>query len=357
LLYHLLYNLRDQVPAFNVIRYITFRGLAAAITAFAIGLLLGPPVIRKLRAFKFGQSIRDDGPQSHLQKAGTPTMGGVLILAAVFLPTLLWGRLDRPQVWLVLAVTAAFGALGFVDDYRKIKEKNSKGVPGRVKLVVQGLGSLAAAGYLYQSGFGTDLALPFFKHFQPDLGWLFIPFSMLVIVGASNAVNLTDGLDGLAIGPVVTTSGTYALLAYVAGNKLAADYLQVPFLPEAGELSIVCASAAGAGLAFLWYNCHPAEVFMGDVGSLALGGLLGTVAVLTKQEVLLALVGGIFVVEALSVMIQVFYYKRTRKRVFKMAPIHHHFELSGWPESKVIVRFWIVSIVLALAGISTLKLR
>ncbi|MEW6778181.1 MAG: phospho-N-acetylmuramoyl-pentapeptide-transferase [Bdellovibrionota bacterium] len=357
MLYHLLYPLRDSMPALNVFRYITFRSIGAAITAFGIGVLLGPWVIRKLQEMQVGQTIRDDGPQSHLQKAGTPTMGGVLILAAIVFPTILWARLDALHVWLVLFVTLVFGALGFADDYLKVKKKDSKGVRPRMKLLVQGAGALAVAVYLYFMDFGTDLAVPFFKDFQPELGFLYIPFVAFVIVGVSNAVNLTDGLDGLAIGPVITTAATYTLLAYVAGNRVYAEYLQVPFLPASAELSILCAAAVGAGLSFLWFNAHPAEVFMGDVGSLALGGMIGAVAVLTKQEVLLVLVGGVFVVETLSVIIQVAYYKRTKKRIFKMAPLHHHFELSGWPEPKVIVRFWIVSIILALAGLSTLKLR
>lgn len=355
--YHLFVDLADQWAMLNVFRYITFRTLGAAITAFWMGVLLGPWMIDRLRALKAGQSIRDDGPETHLQKAGTPTMGGVLILAAIFVPTLLWARLDTDYVWIVLGVTAVYGALGFADDYLKVKHKNSKGVPGKIKLLVQTAGALAAGAYLYYSEFGTDLAVPFFKDFDPDLGIVFIPFVILVIVGASNAVNLTDGLDGLAIGPVITTTATYTLFAYIAGNAVYSEYLLVPSIPGVGELCVVCAAAVGAGLAFLWFNSYPAEVFMGDVGSLALGGLIGTVAVLTKQEILLALVGGIFVVETLSVMIQVFWFKRTGERVFKMAPLHHHYELLGWPEPKVIVRFWIISIILALAGVSTLKLR
>ena len=357
MLYHLFSGLWDEYVALNVFRYITFRTLGAAITAFCMGVLLGPWMIEKLRVLKAGQSIRDDGPESHLQKAGTPTMGGVLILAAIFVPTLLWARLDVDYVWVVLGVTAVYGALGFADDYQKVKYKNPKGVPGRVKLVVQGLGALAAAAYLYYSRFGTDLAVPFFKNIDPDLGIFFIPFVVFIIVGTSNAVNLTDGLDGLAIGPVITTTATYTLFAYIAGNAVYSQYLLIPSIPGVGELCIVCAAAVGAGLAFLWFNSYPAEVFMGDVGSLALGGLIGTVAVLTKQEILLAIVGGVFVVETLSVMIQVFWYKRTKTRVFRMAPLHHHYELAGWPEPKVIVRFWIISIILALAGVSTLKLR
>ncbi|MCB0220455.1 MAG: phospho-N-acetylmuramoyl-pentapeptide-transferase [Chrysiogenetes bacterium] len=355
--YHLFVDLADRWAMLNVFRYITFRTLGAAITAFWMGVLLGPWMIERLRVLKAGQSIRDDGPETHLQKAGTPTMGGVLILAAIFVPTLLWARLDTDYVWIVLGVTAVYGALGFADDYLKVKHKNSKGVPGKVKLLVQTAGALAAGAYLYYSEFGTDLAVPFFKDFDPDLGIVFIPFVILVIVGASNAVNLTDGLDGLAIGPVITTTATYTLFAYIAGNAVYSEYLLVPSIPGVGELCVVCAAAVGAGLAFLWFNSYPAEVFMGDVGSLALGGLIGTVAVLTKQEILLALVGGIFVVETLSVMIQVFWFKRTGERVFKMAPLHHHYELLGWPEPKVIVRFWIISIILALAGVSTLKLR
>lgn len=357
MLYHLFSGMWDEFAALNVFRYITFRTLGAAMTAFGMGVILGPWMIERLRKLKAGQSIRDDGPETHLQKAGTPTMGGVLILAAIFVPSLLWARLDNHYVWVALGVTALYGALGFADDYRKVKYKNHKGVSGKFKLAVQSAGALAAGAYLYYSEFGTDLAVPFFKDVMPDLGLLFIPFVMLVIVGASNAVNLTDGLDGLAIGPVITTTATYTLFAYIAGNAVYSEYLLIPHIIGVGELCIVCAAAVGAGLAFLWFNSYPAEVFMGDVGSLALGGLIGTVAVLTKQEILLALVGGIFVVETLSVMIQVFWYKRTGERVFKMAPLHHHYELLGWPEPKVIVRFWIISIILALAGVSTLKLR
>lgn len=351
-------ELREYLGVLNVFRYITFRALGAAITAFLIGVTLGPWMIAKLREKQIGQSIRADGPESHLPKAGTPTMGGVLILTAIFLPAMLWARLDSYPVWLTLGITALFGALGLTDDWRKVVERNSKGVSGKTKLLVQGLGGALVGAYLMLlSDFGTDLALPFFKDVRPDLGWLFIPFVMLVIVGASNAVNLTDGLDGLAIGPIITTTGTYTVFAYLAGNTVLAGYLGIPFIAGTGELSIVCAATVGAGLAFLWFNSYPAEVFMGDVGSLALGGLIGTVAVLTKQEILLVVVGGIFVVEALSVMIQVFWYKRTKRRVFRMAPLHHHFELAGWAEPKVIVRFWIVSIVLAAVGFATLKLR
>jgi phospho-N-acetylmuramoyl-pentapeptide-transferase len=323
-----------------------------------IAFILGPWLIDKLSKLQIGQSIRKDGPQSHFKKEGTPTMGGTLILLAIVLPTLLWTDLTNIYVWVTLLVTVGFGAVGFVDDYRKVKLRNSEGLSARQKMVWLLL-IAATAGcmlYVYQP-FQTTLAFPFFKGLRPELGLLYIPFAVLVIVGASNAVNLTDGLDGLAIGPTIIASGTYLLFAYLAGNARLADYLQISSVQGAGELAVLCGAMVGAGLGFLWFNTYPAQVFMGDVGSLSLGGALGTIAVITKQEIVLVIVGGIFVVEALSVIVQVSSFKLLGRRIFRMAPIHHHFELKGWAEPKIIVRFWIISIILALVALSTLKLR
>jgi phospho-N-acetylmuramoyl-pentapeptide-transferase len=358
MLFHLLYPLHTQFSALNVFKYISFRTFGAAITAVLFCMLLGPAYIRFLKQKQMGQAIRDDGPQSHLSKKGTPTMGGGLILMGITFSTLLWSDLSNPLIWLVLLSTLAFGAVGFVDDYRKVIRKNPKGLPGRYKLLFQTLISLVVAYLLYRvEAVPTELKFPFFKDWTLELGAAFVPFAILVIVGASNAVNLTDGLDGLAVGPTITTSLTFLILAYCAGNSLISQYLQIPFIPGAGELSIFLATVAMSCLGFLWFNTYPAQVFMGDVGSLALGAALGVVAVITKNELLLAICGGIFVVEALSVMAQVLSFKMTGKRVFKMAPIHHHFELKGWAEPKVIVRFWIISILLAIVTLSTLKLR
>lgn len=357
MLYHLLYPLHEHFSAFYVFRYITFRSIYAAITALAIALLLGPWLIERLQILQIGQSIRRDGPESHFKKEGTPTMGGTLILLAIVLPTLLWADLTNLYVWIVLFVTVGFGAVGFVDDWRKIKKRNSDGLSARQKMIWLTLIALAAAVLLYLAGFKTILAFPFIKSLRPDLGIVYILFVVLVIVGSGNAVNLTDGLDGLAIGPMIIASGTYLIFAYAAGNYKVADYLQITGVPGAGELCVLCSAMVGAGLGFLWFNAYPAQVFMGDVGSLSLGGALGTIAVITKQEIVLVIVGGIFVMEALSVIVQVASFKLYGKRVFRMAPIHHHFELKGWPEPKVIVRFWIISIMLALVAISTLKLR
>ncbi|MFN7685667.1 MAG: phospho-N-acetylmuramoyl-pentapeptide-transferase [Oligoflexia bacterium] len=358
MLFHLLYPLHTQFSALNVFKYISFRTFGAAITAVLFCMLLGPAYIRFLKQKQMGQAIRDDGPQSHLSKKGTPTMGGGLILMGITFSTLLWSDLSNPLIWLVLLSTLAFGAVGFVDDYRKVIRKNPKGLPGRYKLLFQTLISLVVAYLLYRvEAVPTELKFPFFKDWTLELGAAFVPFAILVIVGASNAVNLTDGLDGLAVGPTITTSLTFLILAYCAGNSLISQYLQIPFIPGAGELSIFLATVAMSCLGFLWFNTYPAQVFMGDVGSLALGAALGIVAVITKNELLLAICGGIFVVEALSVMAQVLSFKMTGKRVFKMAPIHHHFELKGWAEPKVIVRFWIISILLAIVTLSTLKLR
>lgn len=358
MLYHLLYPLHTEYSAFYVFRFITFRTIYATITALVISFLIGPWLIQKLSALQIGQSIRKLGPESHFKKEGTPTMGGTLILCAIVLPTLLWADLTNLYVWVVLLVTVGFGVVGFSDDLLKVKRRNSDGLSARSKMFWLVLIALVAAGILYMyPPFQTTLGVPFFKNVRPDLGLFYIPFVLLVIVGSGNAVNLTDGLDGLAIGPMIIASGTYLLFAYLAGNARLAEYLQISPVPGAGELSILCGAMVGAGLGFLWFNSYPAQVFMGDVGSLSLGGALGTIAVITKQEIVLVIVGGIFVVEALSVIFQVTSFRLYGKRIFKMAPIHHHFELKGWPEPKIIVRFWIISIILALVSLSTLKLR
>ena len=358
MLYLLLFPLHTTYSAFNVLRYITFRALMAALAAFLVSFLFGPWLIRRLTANQIGQQIRPDGPERHLSKAGTPTMGGVLILSALVLATLLLADLTNHYVWLVLLVTLGFAAIGFVDDYQKLSGRNSKGLPGKTRLRWEfGIG-LAAGAFLYLvPRFDTVLYLPFFKNLYFDLGILYIPFAAVLLVGASNAVNLTDGLDGLAIGPVMTTAGTYLVFAYVTGNARLADYLQVPFINGVGELAIFCGALVFAGLGFLWFNAYPAMMFMGDVGALPLGAALGMLALLTKQELVLLIAGAVFVVEALSVILQVASYKLRRKRIFRMAPIHHHFELQGWPEPQIIVRFWIASILCALVALSTLKLR
>ena len=358
MLYHLLYPLHTEFSVFYVFRFITFRTIYAAITALVISFLLGPWLIEKLSALQMGQSIRKLGPESHFKKEGTPTMGGALILFSIVLPTLLWADLTNLYVWLTLLVTVGYGIIGFVDDLLKVRLKNSDGLSPRKKMFWQMLIAFGVGMVLMTyPGFQTTLAFPFLKSFNPDLGWFYVPFAMLVIIGASNAVNLTDGLDGLAIGPVIIAAGTYLLFAYVAGNATLSNYLQITGVTGAGELSVLCGSMVGAGLGFLWFNTYPAQVFMGDVGSLSLGGAIGTIAVITKQEIVLVIVGGIFVMEALSVIVQVASFRLYGKRIFRMAPIHHHFELKGWPEPKIIVRFWIISIILALIGLSTLKLR
>jgi phospho-N-acetylmuramoyl-pentapeptide-transferase len=358
-LYHLLYPLKTVFGGFNVFRYITFRSIFAVLTALLISLFIGAWFIRKLQEMQIGQYIREDGPQSHHCKAGTPTMGGLMIIFAALFSTLLWTDLFNPYIWLLILVTVGFGFIGFLDDYLKVIKKHNRGLSGRAKLLAQTAIALVVAFCLYYTpGFNTTLSLPFFKHLQPDLGWGFIPLAVFIIVGAANAVNLTDGLDGLAIGPVTIAAATYMILCYLAGNKIIAAYLQIPYIRGVGELSIFLGALVGAGIGFLWFNTYPAQVFMGDVGALALGGVLGTVALATKQEFLLAIVGGIFVVEALSVIIQVSFFKVSNgKRVFRMAPLHHHFELKGWPEPKVIVRFWILSVILGLISLSFLKLR
>jgi phospho-N-acetylmuramoyl-pentapeptide-transferase len=359
MLYHLLYPLHTSISALNVFRYITFRTIYASLTAFLICFLLGPWVIRKLSRMQVGQYIREDGPQTHLQKAGTPTMGGTLIILSVALSTLLWADLSNTLVWIALLVLVGFGLIGFVDDYLMQVKKRSKGLTGRGKLILQILLALFTGFLLVITpDFNTQVTIPFFKKATPDLGWGYILFAAFVMVGASNAVNLTDGLDGLAIGPMIIAASTYMIFAYVAGHARIANYLQINYVALSGEVTIFCGAVAGAGLGFLWYNAYPAQVFMGDVGSLSLGGSLGAVALITKQEILLILVGGLFVMEALSVIFQVGFFKMTHgKRIFRMAPLHHHFELKGWPEPKVIVRFWIIAIALALLSMSTLKLR
>lgn len=341
----------------NLIRYITFRSGAAVATALIIGLIIGPRFINLLRVRQGkGQPIRDDGPQTHLAKVGTPTMGGLMILASVFTAMLLWMDLENHYVWACLLVMAGFGLVGFMDDYDKVTKRSHKGVSGKVRLLFEfAIAGVAVSLIVWQSG--GQLYLPFVKGPVADLGWWYVPFGAFVIVAFGNAVNLTDGLDGLATMPVIIASIAFMLIAYLVGNARYAEYLGLPFLLGAGDLSILCGAIVGAGLAFLWFNAPPAAVFMGDTGSLALGGTLGTIAVVAHHEFVLAIIGGLFVVEALSVIIQVFWFKRTGRRIFRMAPIHHHFEQLGWAESTVVIRFWIVSFVLALAGLSTLKLR
>jgi phospho-N-acetylmuramoyl-pentapeptide-transferase len=358
MLFYLLYPLHSQHSFFNVFKYITFRTFGASITSVILCMVVGPTFIRWLQRKQMKQAIRIDGPQSHLAKKGTPTMGGALILLAIVVPTLLWADLTNKNIWIVLITTMLFGLIGWIDDYRKVVQKNPKGLSGRQKLIFQTLIAFGTAYAIYaMRDTPPVLKFPFFKEWSLNLGLVFIPFSILVIVGSSNAVNLTDGLDGLAVGPTITTAATFLILAYCAGHVKIAEYLQIPHVPGSGELTIFLGAVAAACLGFLWFNTYPAQVFMGDVGSLALGSALGVVSVITKNEILLALCGGIFVMETLSVMAQVASFKMTGKRVFKMAPIHHHFELKGWAEPKVIVRFWIISILLALFTLSTLKLR
>ena len=351
----------DGGDFFNLFRYITFRAGGAFATALIFGFIFGQPLIDLLRRKQGkGQPIRDDGPQTHFAKAGTPTMGGLLILSALMVSTLMWARLDNPYVWIVVLVTLAFGLIGFADDYAKVSKQTSKGVSSRVRfllgLLIAALAAYAAARF-HPEALTNKLAFPVLKNALFDIGIFFVPFGMIVIVGAANAVNLTDGLDGLAIMPVMIAAGTLGIIAYVVGNANFAEYLDVHFVPGTGELLIFSAALFGAGLGFLWYNAPPAAVFMGDTGSLALGGALGAIAVCTKHEIVLAIVGGLFVVEALSVIIQVLYYKRTKKRIFLMAPIHHHFEKKGWAEPQIVIRFWIISLILAMIGLATLKVR
>jgi len=353
--------LSKDIRAFNVFNYITLRAVLACLTALVITFMIGPLLIRKLTAYKVGQAVRDDGPQTHLTKAGTPTMGGALILAAITITVMLWGDLQNRLVWVVLWVMLGFGAIGWVDDYRKVVARNPKGLPARWKFFWQSVIGVAAACFL---AFYTNLPaqtqfiVPFFKEVAYPLGAVgFIVMTYFVIVGTSNAVNLTDGLDGLAILPTVMIGSALGIFAYVAGHSVFAKYLGFPYIPGAGELTVVCGAIAGAGLAFLWFNAYPAEVFMGDVGALALGAALGTIAVIARQEIVLFVMGGVFVVETLSVMLQVASFKLTGKRIFRMAPLHHHYELKGWKENQVVVRFWIITMMLCLVGLSTLKLR
>lgn len=359
MLYHLLYPLHTSLGGLNVFRYITFRSIGGAVTAFLIVLLLGPLFIRAMKRFQIGQVVRDDGPETHLAKQGVPTMGGLLILSAITFATVLWARLDNSLIWLGLFVTLFYGCIGSIDDLKKIKKRNSKGLSAKGKIILQVAGASVVGLYLlFHPGFDGHLSLPFLKDFRPDLGWFYVVFAVIVIVGASNAVNLTDGLDGLAAGPTVVTTAVYLVFSYLAGNMVLADYLQLPYVQGSGELAIFCGAIFGACLGFLWFNAYPAQMFMGDVGSLALGGALGSIAIIIKQEFLLAIVGGVFVMEALSVILQVGYFKLTNgKRIFLMAPFHHHFEKKGWHEPKVVVRFWIVSIILGLFAMATLKLR
>jgi phospho-N-acetylmuramoyl-pentapeptide-transferase len=378
LLYWLLYQkLFPYFRLFRIFRYLTFRTVFASLTALLIGLLIGPYVIEKLREFQIGQYIREEGPQSHQKKSGTPTMGGVLICISILVPTLLWSDLSNPYVWLVMLSTLAFGAIGFADDYIKVVHRRNQGLTARAKLGLQFVVSAAVAAALVvmetRGGYSTRLMVPFAKRFRPDLVWEwmghvphmhwlvyvpFVVFVMIVIAGASNSVNLTDGLDGLAIGCTIIAAGALTVLTYVSGHVVFSDYLELQRMPMVSEVTVFCGSMVGASIGFLWYNAHPAEIFMGDVGSLALGGAIGTVAVVIKQELLLPFIGGVFILEALSVMLQVGSYKlRNGKRIFKMAPLHHHFELMGWSESKVIARFWILALVFALFALTTLKLR
>jgi phospho-N-acetylmuramoyl-pentapeptide-transferase len=362
MLYGILLPLADHVHFFNLFKYITFRAGGACLTALVVSFWFGPKLIRMLKKMqRQGQPIRLDGPERHLiEKKGTPTMGGVLIILALLVSTLLWADLDNGYVWATLFVTIGYGALGFADDYMKLTKRNTKGVPGRVKLLVQaGIGLIAAIWItsLIPAPLNYGLAVPLFKNLLIPFGFLFPLIGMFVLMGASNSVNLTDGLDGLAIVPTIIAAGVFALIAYLVGNRIFAGYLQINFVSGAGELTIFLSSLIGAGLGFLWFNAPPAAVFMGDTGSLSLGGALGAVAVATKSEIVLAIVGGLFVVETVSVIVQVFWYKRTGKRVFLMAPLHHHFEKKGWAEPTIVIRFWIIAMILALAGLATLKIR
>ena len=358
MLYYLFYLLHVRINAFNVFRYITFRTVLAILSALIISFYLTPRAIRTFQAWKIRNGKREDVPERHETKKHTPTMGGSVILLATIIPTLLWADLRNEYVWLVTGVFVAFGLIGYLDDIRKLKGLNGKGMPGRTKLLLEIACALAVSVLIYAKGtFATQLTIPFFKNATPDLGLFYIAVCVLIIVGTSNGVNLTDGLDGLAIGPVITVCATFLLFAYLVGNVKFAQYLQIFYVKGAGELTVLCGAMLGAGIGFLWYNAYPAELFMGDTGSLSLGAALGTIAVMIKQEFLLVIVGGIFVMETLSVIIQVLSFKWRGKRVFRMAPIHHHFELKGWNEGKIVVRFWIISVILGLIAISTLKLR
>lgn len=345
---------------FNVFQYLTLRSILGVLTALVISFVVGPNIIRKLSLYQIGQVVRSDGPQTHLAKAGTPTMGGSMILVGMGAGTLLWADLSNRYVWVVLIVTLFFGAIGWVDDYRKLVLKDPKGLPARSKFLWQSVVGALAAVYLFASAqvpIETQFIVPFFKDVVIDLGWFYMPLAYLVIVGSSNAVNLTDGLDGLAILPAVMVAGGLGIIAYVTGHSRFSDYLGIPYVPGVGEMVVFCGAIVGAGLGFLWFNTHPAQVFMGDVGALALGAALGVLAVVVRQELVLMVMGGVFVIETVSVILQVVSYKLTGRRIFKMAPLHHHFELKGWPEPRVIVRFWIITVILVLVGLATLKIR
>lgn len=362
MLLYLFEYLQQYQSGFNVFQYLTLRAVMSVITALVISFIIGPYMIRRLNLYQIGQTIRHDGPSSHLSKAGTPTMGGALLLVAVTVTTLLWADLDNRYVWIVLLTTLLFGVIGWVDDYKKLVLRDPRGLIARYKYFWQSVAGLSVAVLLYLSAdpsnpVETQLIVPFFKEVNIALGWWFVPLAYFVIVGSSNAVNLTDGLDGLAIMPTVLVAGALGIFAYASGHAQFASYLQIPSVPGVGEVVVFCAALVGAGLGFLWFNAPPAQIFMGDTGSLALGGALGTIAVAIKHEIVLAIVGGLFVLEAVSVIVQVTSFKLTGKRVFKMAPIHHHFEHLGWTESQVVIRFWIISFVLALIGLSSLKLR
>ena len=352
--------LAQYYKAFHVFNYLTLRAMLSILTSLAIAIWFGPKMIDYLRKLKFGQAVRTDGPQTHLVKSGTPTMGGALILVSIGVSTLLWSNLNNPYIWIVLGVMVVFGAVGWVDDYRKVVEKNPRGLPAKWKYLWQSVGGIAAAVALYylaKTPAETTLIFPFFKDLVLPLGVFYILLTYLVIVGSSNAVNLTDGLDGLAIMPTVMVAGALAIFAYLTGNIKFAEYLHIPYVAGSGELIVICCSIIGAGLGFLWFNAYPAEVFMGDVGALALGAVLGVIAVIVRQEIVLFIMGGVFVMETVSVMLQVGSFKLRGKRIFRMAPIHHHYELKGWPETKVVIRFWIISFMLVLLGLTTLKIR
>lgn len=361
MLYNLLYPLASDWQVFNLFRYVTFRTGGAILTAMIISFAIGPMFIAWLKSKQGeGQPIREDGPETHFKKKGTPTMGGLMILFSVTVSTLLWVNILNPYMWLVLLVFLGFGAIGFCDDYAKLTKSGHKGISGRMRLLLEGsIALIAVLGIMVLTGgsLGTSLAFPFAKDFLVDLGWFFVPFGIFVVVGGANAVNLTDGLDGLAIGPIMITAASFGVIAYLVGNIQFANYLQIHYVKDVSELSVFCGALVGAGLGFLWFNAPPAAVFMGDTGSLSMGGALGTLAVVTKHEIVLGIIGGLFVIETLSVIIQVVSFKTRGKRVFKMAPVHHHFEKLGWPETKVVIRFWIISIIFALLGLSTLKLR
>lgn len=362
MLQYFLVDLSDHISVFNVFRYLTFRTGGAIMTALIFVFLFGPALINMLRVRQGrGQPIRDDGPQRHIiEKQGTPTMGGLMMLSGIMVATLLWGNLSNPYVWVVLLVTLGFGMVGLYDDYLKVTKSSSKGFSGKIKFIIECVIAGVACYVLMRLGkepFSSSVALPFFKDLLIDLGWFFIAFGAVVIVGAGNSVNLTDGLDGLAIVPVMIAAASFGLIAYLTGNAVFADYLQIHFVKGSGELAVFCGAILGAGLGFLWFNAPPAMIFMGDTGSLSLGGALGAIAVATKHEIVLAIVGGLFVLEAVSVIVQVASFKMTGKRIFRMAPLHHHFEQKGWAEATIVVRFWIIAVVLALVGLATLKLR